>query len=175
MLLRITQFSEGIKTDPLNRCLKAIKCSVRERCKLVENILDPIFHVLLSLFPTRALAILKNSLNPTFRLNYRPLEILLFADSNLSFPRSRACIKEPETVHWIESFFPQQIGLTDEPGFLPFCFKSFEAGSADHWFGNKLSAPTSTRVKGSRFVQGYTIDNSVLVCLAMHFILSCCV
>jgi hypothetical protein len=50
------------------------------------------------------------------------------------------------------------MGLTDEVGFLPFHFRSLEAGSADHWFGSDLSTNSSSEFAYSQLVLGYTID-----------------
>ena len=49
------------------------------------------------------LARLKGSLNPIAFLDYSRSEIKITADNSISFQRSVACKKEPETIQWIEA------------------------------------------------------------------------
>lgn len=222
MNFRINKFKEGIKTDPFGTLLKAVRYSAiytfREVWSVFETILYFLYRVLLAPLPAGTLAKLKNSLNPSIRLDYKRQKIFLSADSEWSIRRARACNKEPETVHWIENFirpgevlydvganvgaysliackyfqhniivhafepsfstyyqlsrniflnecqdnvFPHLMGLTEKSGFLPFHFRSLEAGSADHWFGDNLSAGSSTEFEGSQFIQGYAVDDLI--------------
>lgn len=61
-----------------------------------------LIHLQLALLPSEALARLKASINPTISLDYDKVEIKLAADNLMSFQRSNACRKEPETIQWIE-------------------------------------------------------------------------
>lgn len=56
----------------------------------------------LALLPAEALARFKDSINPTTDLDYDQAKIKLAAENRMSFQRSNACRKEPETIRWIE-------------------------------------------------------------------------
>ncbi len=46
---------------------------------------------------------LKGSINPIARLDYARADIKITADNPISFSRTNACKKEPETIRWIET------------------------------------------------------------------------
>lgn len=61
-----------------------------------------LIHFQLALLPAQARAIFKGSIHPATDLDYDKAKIKLAADNLMSFERSNACRKEPETIRWIE-------------------------------------------------------------------------
>lgn len=82
---------------------------------------DPVFQLthapfliisaLIRILPGRSRVTIKSGINVVRRLDYRPRKILLNIDSDFEYRvRLNSCVKEPETVHWIETFFkPGQV------------------------------------------------------------------
>ena len=77
---------------------------------------DPIFQlthapfliisVLIRLLPSRSRVAIKSDIKVVRRLDYRPNNILINVDSDFEYRvRLKSCVKEPETVNWIETFF----------------------------------------------------------------------
>ena len=61
-----------------------------------------IMQFLIRLIPAEAMAKFKDSIQPVVPLDYSNAEVKIAADNLISFQRSKACKKEPETVRWIE-------------------------------------------------------------------------
>ena len=62
-----------------------------------------VIQMLVWIMPNQIQARLKGSLNPVALLDYSRAKIKITADNQISFQRSAACRKEPETIEWIEA------------------------------------------------------------------------
>ena len=61
---------------------------------------------ILRVFSTQLLVEVKQRLSVVVKMDYRPHDVYLFADSHVEYiTRRNSCKKEPETIEWIESYF----------------------------------------------------------------------
>jgi FkbM family methyltransferase len=100
----IEKFVKGIKTDVQGTIVKTIRYAAKIVYDGIADGLFFVFIVPLILLPARTLARIKHTLSPITLLDYNRKRVKLQADSLLDFYRARACEKEPETVHWIETY-----------------------------------------------------------------------
>lgn len=98
-----TKFFDGMRTDPSKTLMRAIHYLFMGVMQLFATLYYYLLRLPLSIAPLFTLARVKQKLNPTVQLDYPRRRILLYADSELSLFRAKACQKEPETVNWIES------------------------------------------------------------------------
>jgi len=104
MKSRINKIRDGIQHDFWGTMLKIVRYSFQSFWSFFETVLSLVFRLLIILLPSRTKTLIKNSLNPKIKLDYKHSNIMLYADTPLNIARARACEKEPETVQWIESF-----------------------------------------------------------------------
>ncbi|HRJ57262.1 MAG TPA: FkbM family methyltransferase [Anaerolineales bacterium] len=93
----------GLKTDPLGTLLRASIYLFKVVMQIIATLYYYLLRLAISIAPVFTLAKLKQKLNPAVQLDYPKRRILLYADSEISIFRARACQKEPETVNWIEN------------------------------------------------------------------------
>jgi len=104
MKSRVEKVRSGLQTDPIDTIKKILSILLQRVLITLEDIIFFMLNVPLKLLPVRIKAKLKHGLKPYIRLDYPKQKIILYATSDLSIRRARACEKEPETIKWIENF-----------------------------------------------------------------------
>jgi FkbM family methyltransferase len=101
-LIRLASTLKRSRLAPLYQPAKRVALAGLRAKATVESAMALGVRVLLGVLPVAAQAKLKQDFTPIVRLDYRPHEVLLHADSPDALYRAAACRKEPETVRWIE-------------------------------------------------------------------------
>lgn len=75
--------------------------------KILNRIILPFisntFSFVINRFPVSIAVRVKENINKVTELDYKKKHILIHADTQIDLVRSRACLKEPGTVEWIET------------------------------------------------------------------------
>lgn len=102
MSVYFDKFVSGLKESPAQTAVRTCRFFGRRIRKIYENAVCALMVPLLAMMPTRSRVKLKSRLNILVRLDYPRRDIRLCAESEISLRRSLACLKEPETVVWLE-------------------------------------------------------------------------
>jgi FkbM family methyltransferase len=101
-LIRLARALQRSPLAPLHQPAKQVVLAGLRGKAVIESAMARGARVLLRVLPIGARAKLKQDFTPIVRLDYRPHEVLLHADSPDALYRAAACRKEPETIRWIE-------------------------------------------------------------------------
>ncbi len=104
MTALLKKFISGIQNDPKDTLIRSLKFGVRTLWYIFQVGLSIAYFPIFYFLPKLTLTRIKERINPVIKLDYPHGMIRIHAETSWGYYRAQAFKKEPETVHWIETY-----------------------------------------------------------------------